>query len=194
MNCINCKAEWTPPASVSITICPFCGKPLFEILNSEKHADPHEILLKIVQQYDKKILADHRLKSRLKDLLPHAEKKYHNVFKKAIEDNIGGRLLELEGEEHSGRIVKISTLRDGFKTRNGFDSTAYYIVDCFLYALGRIKTISIEQYCQVEIGNLSIINQQIDMAFIDGVLNRGEAIALFSSAKSLGISEDEAAE
>jgi uncharacterized protein (TIGR02145 family) len=191
MNCLYCKAEWTPPANVLITKCPFCSKPLFERLNSVKNAEPHEILLRIVQENDKNILKDDRLRGMLSDMMPHAESKYHSVFKKAIEDGVGAKLLELEGKEHSDRVIKISTLRDSFKTRNGLDSTAFYIVDCFLYALGWIETINKQQYTQGEVDNLNIIRQLIDLAFIDGILNMDEAKYLFLSGQKLGFSENE---
>ena len=75
MKCNNCKAEWTPPKGVSISNCPFCGKPIFEVKDSDKNSEPHEILQKIVQQYDRKKSGDTLLKGMLSDLMPHVEKK-----------------------------------------------------------------------------------------------------------------------
>jgi formylglycine-generating enzyme required for sulfatase activity len=194
MNCTNCKAEWTPPSGVSITQCPFCGKSLYELKDNVKNAEPHEILLKIVQQYDKKKLGDTLLKGMLTDLMPHVEKKYQRIFKQALDDKVGSKLLDLEHEDNSIRIVKIKTLKDSFKNNNGFDQTADYVVDCFLFALGWIETASIEQYSKAEIDKLGLVSQQIDFAFIDGVLHKAEAKALFSSAQSLGFSENEIAD
>ena len=194
MNCTNCKAEWTPPSGVSITQCPFCGKSLYELKDNVKNAEPHEILLKIVQQYDKKKLGDTLLKGMLTDLMPHVEKKYQRIFKQALDDKVGSKLLDLEHEENSIRIVKIKTLKDSFKNNNGFDQTADYVVDCFLFALGWIETASIEQYSKAEIDKLGLVSQQIDFAFIDGVLHKAEAKALFSSAQSLGFAENEIAD
>ena len=74
MNCLNCQAEWTHPVGVSISQCPFCGKPLFEIKDSEGNIEPHEILLEIVKKYDRKKLGDTLLKGMLSDLMPHVEK------------------------------------------------------------------------------------------------------------------------
>jgi hypothetical protein len=194
MNCSNCKAEWTPPAGVSITQCPFCGKSLFELNYNVKNAEPHEILLKIVQQYDKKKLGDTLLKGMLTDLMPHVEKKYQRIFKQALDDRIGAKLLDLEHEDNSIRIVKIKTLKDSFKNNNGFDQTADYVVDCFLFALGWIETASIEQYSMADIDKLGLVSQQIDFAFIDGVLQNEEAKALFSNARQLGFPENETAD
>jgi hypothetical protein len=194
MNCIHCKAEWTPPIGVSITQCPFCGKPLVEIKDSDKNAEPHEILLKIVHQYDRKKLGDILLKGMLSDLMPRVEKKYQRVFKQALDDKIGAKLLELEDEKDSIRIVKINTLKDSFKNNNGFDKTADYVVDCFLFALGWIETVNKELYSQGEFDKLSVVSQQIDMAFIDGVLHREEANALFSNAQKLGLAGNQMAD
>ena len=189
MNCNNCKAEWTPPSGVSITQCPFCGKSLFEVQISAKNAEPHEILLKIVQQYDRKKLGDILLKGMLSDLMPHVEKKYQRIFKQAMDDKLGAKLLELDDENDSIRIVKINTLKDSFKNNNGFDKTADYVVDCFLYAMGWIETVNKEQYSQGEFDKLSVVSQQIDMAFIDGVLHKEEAKAIFSNSQKLGLPE-----
>lgn len=138
MNCTNCKAEWTPPRGVSITLCPFCGKPLFDVQNSTENAEPHEILLSIVKQYGRKKLNDTLLKGMLLDLMPHVEKKYQRIFKQALDDKVGSKLLDLENEYDSVRIIRISSLKDSFKNNNGFDHTADYVVDCFLFALGWI--------------------------------------------------------
>jgi len=189
MNCTNCNAEWTPPKNVSITQCPFCGKPLFEIKGSEKNAEPHEILLKIVHQYDRKKLGDILLKGMLSDLMPHVEKKYQRIFKQALDDRIGAKLLDLDDEKTSIRIVKISTLKNSFRNNNGFDQTADYVVDCFLFALGWIETLNKEEYSQIGINNLSIISQQIDMAFIDGALHSEESKAIFSNSQKLGLDD-----
>jgi hypothetical protein len=156
MNCTNCKAEWTPPTGVSISKCPFCGNPLYELKDSVKNAEPHEILLKIVQQYDKKKLGDTLMKGMLTDLMPHVEKKIKRIFKQALDDRIGSKLLDLEHEENSIRIVKTSTLKDSFKNNNGFDHTADYVFDCFLFALGWIENIKTDQQIQSEADHISL--------------------------------------
>jgi len=194
MNCTNCKAEWTPPIGVSITQCPFCGKPLFEINDSEKNTEPHEILLKIVQQYDRNKLGDSLLKGMLSDLMSHVEKKYQRIFRQALDDKIGLKLLDIENEDIAIRVIKIKNIKDSFKRNNGFDQTADYVVDCFLYALGWIESVIKDQHNHSEVDSISIFTNQIDFAFIDGVLNKEEAKALFSSAQSLGFSENEIAE
>ena len=194
MNCTNCKAEWTPPIGVSISECPFCGKPLFEMRNTDKNAEPHEILRSIIQHYGISILNEIRLKGMLSDLMPHVEKKYQRVFKQALEDKVGSKLLDLEHENNSIRIIKINSIKDIFKNTNAFDQTADYVVDCFLYALGWIELVNKDQYKHAKVNNLIIINHQIDFAFIDGVLHKAETEALFSSAQSLGFSENEIAD
>jgi uncharacterized protein (TIGR02145 family) len=105
---------------------------------------PHLILHDIVQQYGSKILGEIRLKGMLSDLMPTIDKRYHNVFKKAIDDQVGTKLLELEDDEVSVRIIKINALRNSFKTLNSFDETAFYVVDCFLYTLGWIEILKFE--------------------------------------------------
>jgi hypothetical protein len=100
--------------------------------------------------------------------------------------------LELDEENNPVRVVKINTLKDSFKTNNnGFDHTADYVVDCFLFALGWIETVNKEQYTQSGVDNLSLISQQIDMAFVDGILNKDEAKALFSKAQQSGFTDNE---
>ena len=194
MICTNCKAEWTPPRDVSITNCPFCGKPRFEVQNSGKNAELHEVLYKIIQQYDRKKLGDTVLRGILSDLMPNLEKKHQRIFKQALDDRIGAKLLYLEDESDSVRIVKINTLKDSFRNNNGFDQTADYVVDCFLFALGWIETVNKEQYSQNGVNNLSLISQQIDMAFIDGILNKDEAKSLFSNARQSGFPDNETAD
>lgn len=191
MNCTKCKAEWTPPAGVSVSSCPFCGKPIFELKDNGKNAEPHEILQEIVQRYDRQKLGDTLLKGLLSDLMPHIERKYQRIFKQALDDRIGAKLLDLEDEEDCIRVVKINTLKDSFKNNNGFDKTADYVVDCFLFALGWIETINKEQYKQGGVDMMSIISQQIDMATVDGVLLKEEAKTIFLNSQKLGLADSE---
>ena len=106
---------------------------------------PHLVLHEIVQMYGSKILGEIRLKGMIFDLMPTIDKRYYNVFKKAIDDQIGVKLLEFEDEDLPVRSLKINILRDRFKTNNSFDITAFYVVDCFLYALGWIETLQFVQ-------------------------------------------------
>ncbi|MBW6533914.1 MAG: hypothetical protein K0B11_02800 [Mariniphaga sp.] len=194
MKCNNCKAEWTPPPGVSIVNCPFCGKPIIGPTKTTKDDEPHEVLLKIVHQFNVKILGETKLKGILSDLMPNVEKKYHRIIRQALDDRIGLKLLELDTEDSSVKNVKIATLKDNFKNHNGFNETADYVFDSFLYALGWINSVNKEHYNQGTTDKQSIINAQIDMAFADGVLSKEEAITLFTTSASLGISDDEMAE
>lgn len=194
MNCRNCNAEWTTPNGVNVDNCPFCGKVLVDSTSSSKQAEPHEILLKIVEQFGKKKLGDPSLKGILLDYMPHVEEKYVRVFKQAVNDKIGIELLKVEEEDEATRVAKIHTLKNSFKQKNAFNGTAYYVIDCFLYALEWLDSVDREQYTGNDADDLEQIARQIDLMFVDGVLAKEEAIAVFKYAQQSGVSENETAE
>ena len=146
MNCKHCNAEWTPPANVPLTSCPFCQKPLIELSNLGDNTRPDEILLEITQIFGLQILGDKRLSSILKDYMPNIEKKYLRIFSQAVVDGIGVKLLELQNEETAIRTLKIHTLKDTFRNNNGFDQTAVFVINCFLFALGWISSTEVDSY------------------------------------------------
>jgi uncharacterized protein (TIGR02145 family) len=70
---------------------------------------------------------------------------------------------------------------------------ADYVFDCFLFALGWISSLNKDHYNRGTVDNHSIINAQIDLAFVDGELSKEEAKTLFSMAAILGLSDDDMA-
>lgn len=189
MKCTKCKAEWTPPGDHTVTGCPFCGEPLFDSERMGSKSELHEILKTIVRQHGALILGERVLKGMLSDYLPNLERKYHNVLAKALDDRIGQQLLELTGEEESLRNIRASNIKEAFKTKNGFDNTAIYVIDSFLFSLGwidKVETLTQQQNKD----SLALLYRQIDVAFIDGSLKKEEAISLFEFASAMGISDD----
>ena len=65
-----------------------------------------------------------------------AERKHINVLKRAIDEQISTRLLEMQHDDPAVCQIKFNTLKDMFKNYNAFDDTTLYIVDCFVHALG----------------------------------------------------------
>ncbi|MBN1181159.1 MAG: hypothetical protein JXB49_02655 [Bacteroidales bacterium] len=189
MKCTKCQAEWTPPRDHTVTVCPFCSEPFLDLKNIDKNTELYEILAMIVKQQGTSIIGERVLKGMLSDYLPNLEKKYHNVLSKTFDDRIGQQLLDLANEEESVRKIKTSNLKESFKTNNGFDSSADYVIDSFLYALRWIDEV-VKPHQQQSIDTLVLLNKQIEIAFIDGVLNKEEAISIFESARAMGISDD----
>lgn len=154
----------------------------------------YEILQQIVHQYNKSILAENRLKGLIADLMPNIEKKYLKILKQAVDDGIGAKLLDLEGKDLAVRIASIATIKANFKNNNAFTDTADYIIDCFLYALVWLESPPKEKANQILIDKLSLFNEQLELTFSDGHLTKDESKSLFMLAKSLSISENEAAD
>ncbi len=119
MNCKHCKAKWTPPANMSLTICPLCQRPLIEANDFGENSKPDKILLEIVKLFGRQKLSDGvKLSGILKDLMPYVEKKYQSVFDQAVKYNIGTKLLELENEDAAIRTARIDVLKDSFRKNN----------------------------------------------------------------------------
>ncbi|HPQ35198.1 MAG TPA: fibrobacter succinogenes major paralogous domain-containing protein [Tenuifilaceae bacterium] len=188
MNCKHCKGEFNPPANVSLTSCPFCQKPLIEVSEIGDNQKPDAILHQITERFGVSILGDKRLSAILKDFMPHVEKKYQRIFTQAVADGVGTKLLELESEDEAMRTVKIHTLRDNFKSNNGFNNTADYVVDCFLFSLGWIKKAE-EKETGIDLNAAKIIQSQLDKAMEDGCLSTDETALLFSFGSQLSLTE-----
>lgn len=188
MNCSHCKAQWTPPPNKSVSTCPFCGKPLVDPADVSVDTKPEVILRQVVERFDMAILGERRLSAILKDLMPHVERKYLRIFTQAINDGIGEKLLSLTNETSEVRTATLHTLKDSFRQHNGYDQTSNYVVDCFLYALGWVNKVD-EQQTEQGVNNLSLMQQQIEIAFADKVLSKDEANLLFQTANILGIDE-----
>lgn len=66
---------------------------------------PEAILKQIVNQHGSTILAQSRLKGLILDMMPTAEKKNINVMKRAIDEQIGVRLLEMQHDDLWDNII-----------------------------------------------------------------------------------------
>lgn len=74
MNCLNCNAEWTLPATSTVILknCPFCGAPLS---NKEVEVSLEDALLVIYQQIgDSGFQNDERLLGCFMDFAPSLKK------------------------------------------------------------------------------------------------------------------------
>lgn len=187
--CIKCKAEWSTPMGNTVTVCPFCGEPVFDDKNIDKDTQLHELFARIVKQKGISILGDRVLKGILSDLMPTLERKYHNVIGRALDDRIGQQLLEIVNEEEAVRNLRVINIKKTFKTKNGFDNTANYVIDCFLYALKLIEEPETLEKQQNN-NNIKLLVKQVEEAFVDGVLINRDAISLFEYAHSIGIPDD----
>jgi len=192
VNCTKCKAEWKPPAGRTITNCPFCGEALIAATYAGNETALHEMLRSIVQQFGREILGETRLRGWISDLIPNAEKKHLRIFKQAVNDKIGVKLLQVTGTNNSGRALQITAIKDSFKNTNGFSNASDYVVDCFLFALGWRDEPPKEEQNLVQVNNLSILEQTVKIAFSDGKLTKEEAKSIFTMAETLSISEDHA--
>jgi uncharacterized protein (TIGR02145 family) len=192
MNCYKCKAEWTPPAGRTITNCPFCGEALIVATLAGKDAALHEVLHGIVQQFGREILGQARLIGLLADFKPDTERKYLTILRQTVNDGVGSKLLELEKNQNSGSMLQINVLKENLKNNHGFSSTADYVVDSFLFALGWTNELPKVEQNLVQVNNLSILEQTVKMAFSDGKLTKEEAKSIFTMAESLSIAEKDA--
>ena len=190
MICKHCKAEWTPPANVSLTSCPFCQKSLIEVFDIEHNTKPDIVLCQVTEIFGIGILADRRLSAILKDFMPHIDRKYHRIFEQAVADGIGKKLIELENEHVSLRTVKIHTIKSYFCSNNGFDQTAEYVVDCFLFSLGLIDKVE-EKSSGINLSAIKLINLQIEKAMENDILSVNEIELLFSLGSNIGLTENE---
>ena len=194
MNCKHCKAQWTAPKDKSLSKCPFCNEPLIDPTQVGNNASPDIILLQVVEQFDVDILGDRRLSAILSDFMPHVERRYLNIFRQAVQEGIGARLLELTNEDEAIRTATIHTLKSSFRQNNGFDHTADYVVDCFLFALGWAYSAQ-EQNPETTVmaNGKSILKVQLEQAVSDDYLSKDEINMLFGLGSSLGITDMEIA-
>ena len=65
---------------------------------------PEAILKQITHQHGITILAQSRLKGLILDMMPTAERKYINVMRRAIDEQIGARLLEMQHDDSTENI------------------------------------------------------------------------------------------
>jgi len=193
MNCKHCKAQWTAPANDSLSKCPFCAKPLVDPTELGNEARPEAILQKVVERFDVEIIGNKRLAAILSDFMPHIERRYKHIFAQAVQDGIGAKLLDLKDEDEAIRTATIHTLKSGFRQNKGFDHTADYVVDCFLYAMGWLKEVE-EPKLHADINPLNLISQQVELAFADKVLSANEAGLLFQTALTMGVTEEKMVE
>jgi uncharacterized protein (TIGR02145 family) len=191
VNCTKCKAEWTPPAGRTITNCPFCGEAIFAATFAGKDGALHEMLHSIVQQYGQEILGEARLRGLLADLMPNAERRHLRLVRQVVDDGVGAKLLEMKGDHLAVKTMKISALKETFRTTNAFNHTADYVVDCLVYALGWMDQPPKEGVNTVQVNNRSILQHTVNMAFSDGQLTKEETKSLFSLAETLSIPVDE---
>jgi len=194
MNCKHCNAQWTAPANVSLSKCPFCEKPLVDPTEVGNDARPDAILQQVVERFDVAILGDKRLAAILSDFMPHVERKYKRIFAQALQDGIGAKLLDLKDEDEAIRTATIHTLKSSFRQNNALDHTADYVVDCFLFALGWADSAQ-EQTPETAVlaNGKSILKEQLEKAISDDYLSRDELNMLFGIGSSLGIADMEIA-
>jgi len=188
MNCKHCKAQWTSPADVSISKCPFCAKPLVDPTEVGNDARPDAILKQVVERFDVAILGDRRLSSILSDFMPHVERRYKRIFAQALQDGIGAKLLDLKNEDEAIRTATTHALKSSFRQNNALDHTADYVVDCFLFSLGWIEE-AIEKDSFIDDSAANIIKSQLEAAMADGCLSTDETALLFSLGSKLNLSE-----
>lgn len=194
MKCKHCNTQITSKPDLSNYKCPVCGQEFYDPKIFIKKKEPHEILHGIVLRYGKDKLSDPLLKGILSDLITDKETKYLRIFRQAVDDKLGGKLLEIENEDSAVKAINIDSLKHNFKEKNGFNNTAFYVFDCFLFALGWIESISRDSYFLDGPEGLEIISQQLDLAMIDGSLKKDEIISVFINAEKYGISENDTAE
>lgn len=144
--CNYCEAEWSYPGNKSFKDCPFCGEPIPEPGYDVRKSELHDILLNIANQYGVNILCESRLIEILEDYEHNIKKKYQRIIRQAVDDRIGANILDLSGGDRSIIEERISAIKSKFKNDNGYDITADYIIDCFLYSLGMNDFIDKDQY------------------------------------------------
>lgn len=192
MICINCKDGWKLPEDHKSKHCPFCGKALFKVTDTDKNLTLHEVLYGIVQQFGPDTIGQSRLKGLLADTMPNVERRHLKLIGQALNDGVCAKLLDMTSDKPEVRVLKIDSMKQTFRATNALNLTADYVVDCLAYALGWIEYTPQEDVNTVQVNNLSILQQAITMAFSDDRLAKKEAEAIFSLAETLNIPEDEA--
>lgn len=139
MKCIKCQKNWIPIVDISLNTCPSC-------------TEPHEALKALIEGKGEAIIGTHSLYGYLKDLLPTIESKYHKIFKTVIDENIDVKLLSIV--KNKGNDLEINNLITTFKSNNGFDESADYIFNCFLYAYGYINEKKLKRNWEILVKNL----------------------------------------
>jgi uncharacterized protein (TIGR02145 family) len=92
-----------------------------------------DLLKDIARKHGISVLGERRLKGIIMDEMgqvEHIDIKHLNVFKRAIDDQVGARLLEMGDNEAAIKNIKSNNLRETFKNNNALDDTAYRVYDC----------------------------------------------------------------
>lgn len=98
----------------------------------------------------KKYWLKNRLKGLLSDLGSSTYRKYRVAIARSVSDNLGEKISSLKGLEDADYSLKLCNIRQAFQEDNFFrHGIADYIIDCYLFALGRIDTV--EEYTEKEI-------------------------------------------
>lgn len=106
----------------------------------------HELLLQIVQEFGESILTESRLRGILSDLGRGSDIwKYQNVIARAVNDQVGSKILLLRELDDADFSLRLNTLKQTFQEENFFRfGIADYIINSYVYALGWID--KLDQY------------------------------------------------
>ena len=130
--CPYCSGECDDSGAL-VWKCPHCAK-IVTCAAGSRNA-PHEILRDIVAAFGEEILSDKAMfRNILCDAAPNIATMYRNLFCVAVENNIHDKLKHTDDT---------NAIKHRFADENGINrENADKIVDAFLFALGKIQTVS----------------------------------------------------
>ncbi len=130
VKCNTCGREWKPIKDVIIDNCPRCSI-------------PHEVINAIIKGKGEHLFGTYQLKGFLSDFLPMVRSKQQKMFKQIIDEQMDLKLYYLIKKGACSMEINSNCL--GFIENNGYDESVWYVLNCFLYAMGNVDLKDIEK-------------------------------------------------
>ena len=136
MKCIHCESEWnvSPGLSITVTVCPFCGKSL---IPEKKSLDTVEdVLVEMNRQFGLSVLGDAaKLVAHFTDLAPHLAR-HRRILADFIECDGPKRIIALQSSAEAEQVICVKQIVKEMHDNLFVDMTAAQMIcDAFLLAV-----------------------------------------------------------
>lgn len=140
MKCFHCDSEWNvnPGLSITITVCPFCGKSLIPQKKSLETVE--DVLIEIKRQFGISVLSDDsKLLAYFSDLAPQLSR-HRRILGYFVECNGHKKLVSvMNSSENEQQICAKQLVREMKDVMFIDEEASHMICDAFLYAVSGLR-------------------------------------------------------